>query len=82
MPLHRAAKAGDADRVTSLLVSGHDPSAKDEQVRWNGSLCAAYSACRMLRIIDINWNRLNSMLMLIVLCMQGRTPYALSAGGS
>ena len=33
LPLHRAAKSGDADRVVSLLESGkNDPAAKDEQV--------------------------------------------------
>jgi hypothetical protein len=31
MPLHRAAKAGDSDRITQLLESGHDPSQRDEQ---------------------------------------------------
>ena len=37
LPLHRAAKSGDADRVASLLESGrNDPAARDEQV---GRMC-------------------------------------------
>ncbi|GAX75474.1 hypothetical protein CEUSTIGMA_g2917.t1 [Chlamydomonas eustigma] len=41
MPLHRAARSGDADRVTMLLTSGrHDPSVKDEQGRTPYALAA------------------------------------------
>ncbi len=41
LPLHRAARAGDADRVAMLLESGrHDPSALDEQGRTPYALSA------------------------------------------
>jgi hypothetical protein len=32
-PLHKASKAGDAERVTRLLESGHDPTAQDARGR-------------------------------------------------
>lgn len=33
MPLHRAAKSGDPDRVNQLLEAGHDPTQQDEKGR-------------------------------------------------
>lgn len=32
-PLHKAAKAGDAERIARLLESGHDPTALDAKSR-------------------------------------------------